>query len=933
MNKYNPDSRIFDNQLVILDSITKASATSGALIVEGGLSTKDTYVTGHVAINNVKITPNLEDILNERQVELTPSESWVDIGNFTFRNSLTRAFKATMFVTRQSPAQSSLWTLSGVYDNTAWKYQSMFTGDNMSDIDFRLIDNENTGQVQYMNNGTIITMRYTATTNADIGSDPTNSENILLTTAGSFVQGGLLYGGTDGTVNYSSELKYLNNRLTVGTSSNVLIESDATFQNFSNGGALTVMGDTSIAKDLIIGNRLGIGTTSPEYQLDVVGDMKISGGLTLGNLTLNNLSYTSNIFTLGNVFGTSTGRVGIGTTSPREVLDVRGNLNIGGSTTANYITFSGTLSDNGSSVIEGFTSGTPHTYIGERIYEAGTERSELILAKFNDPSSPTGPDRIRLLAGEIGFDLYTSTVNANASFESVGTLTTTRAMTILNNGNVGISTSSPTALLDLGQNDSLRKLVLQSFVSGNDHQFVGFGVSAGNIRYQIPGSTNAYVHYFEGGINSSSSKRIMIMRGDGLVGIGFDNPNSITATLDVNGSVTVREGLKITSNDPTINEVALDVGDRSGLKNRLTVFATNNQDKVLHFESNSGGTAALVLSRYDTNMYFSQYVTGGSYTISFTNNLGSTRGSYGTPFFVITSTGNIGMGTTAPLSKLHVAGDISLTSFGDWRIGDTSGNLGFFYNNTLIAYLNKNGTTGGSLNNFTGQHRCVLHDEYTEDMIGLIVCADSNEYVNMSNGTVRGKSAMTITESLPVVRLSTSSQSKTCFGVIAGLEEQRQDTFGTIVTPFLKESGDNRVYVNSVGEGGIWVTDQTGLLSSGDYMTTASIPGYATKQNGEYLTNYTVAKITRDCDFTNPQTPKYIIKRDINGQNVLDNNGRLIWEQDVGPSGEPLFEDSYRMRYLRPDGTVVSKSEYEMAIQNGEEVYRAAFIGCTYHCG
>jgi hypothetical protein len=61
-NSYNPNARIFDSQFVIRDSTTVASSTSGGLIVEGGLSAKDTYVTGDVLFNKVEFTPNLGDI-------------------------------------------------------------------------------------------------------------------------------------------------------------------------------------------------------------------------------------------------------------------------------------------------------------------------------------------------------------------------------------------------------------------------------------------------------------------------------------------------------------------------------------------------------------------------------------------------------------------------------------------------------------------------------------------------------------------------------------------------------------------------------------------------------------------------------------------------------------------------------------------------------
>ena len=140
--------------------------------------------------------------------------------------------------------------------------------------------------------------------------------------------------------------------------------------------------------------------------------------------------------TAGNIFSTS-GNVGIGTTNPGERLSVIGNLQVGGNTQSNYISFYGTNGDN--------PSGFNHSYIGERIY-GGTERSELLLFKGNDPDSTSGQDRIRLLSAEHRFDTYTSSLSG--TFDGIGTSGTTR-MTILNSGNIGIGTTTPSNILDI----------------------------------------------------------------------------------------------------------------------------------------------------------------------------------------------------------------------------------------------------------------------------------------------------------------------------------------------------------------------------------------------------------------------------------------------------------------------------------------------------
>ena len=57
-----------------------------------------------------------------------------------------------------------------------------------------------------------------------------------------------------------------------------------------------------------------------------------------------------------------------------------------------------------------------------------------------------------------------------------------------------------------------------------------------------------------------------------------------------------------------------------------------------------------------------------------------------------------------------------------------------------------------------------------------------------------------------------------------------------------KTSGSIRV--NSLGEGAVLISNLSGSLENGDYITTCEVPGYCGKQNDGLLHTYTVAKIT-----------------------------------------------------------------------------------------
>jgi hypothetical protein len=251
--------------------------------------------------------------------------------------------------------------------------------------------------------------------------------------------------------------------------------------------------------------------------------------------------------------------------------------------------------------------------------------------------------------------------------------------------------------------------------------------------------------------------------------------------------------------------------------------------------------------------------------------------------------GNVGIGTTAPSSILSVQGDISMGTgttattgvfrpsvYWNMYYDGTGGYARAFLENNNTWTLNVNGNdkmyirpdAGVLLDNFTGQHRCFVdgvHSRNIDDYVGLVVCANKNAFTSASFNTYKGNRAIQMDETLPDVSLSKVARDKSCFGVISHIEdeEKREDTYGSITIPVPKELGDTRVYINSVGEGAMWVVNTAGPLESGDYITTSNVAGYGQRQDDDILHNYTVAKITMDCDFNPPDIPVQRILKEL----------------------------------------------------------------------
>jgi hypothetical protein len=83
------------------------------------------------------------------------------------------------------------------------------------------------------------------------------------------------------------------------------------------------------------------------------------------------------------------------------------------------------------------------------------------------------------------------------------------------------------------------------------------------------------------------------------------------------------------------------------------------------------------------------------------------------------------------------------------------------------------------------------------------------------------------------------------------LSRKKKDkrVFGVMGAPKRSNNRPERLIVNSVGEGGIWVCSSNGNIENGDYITSSNHLGYGERQEEIYLCNYTVAKATINCNF------------------------------------------------------------------------------------
>ena len=232
--------------------------------------------------------------------------------------------------------------------------------------------------------------------------------------------------------------------------------------------------------------------------------------------------------------------------------------------------------------------------------------------------------------------------------------------------------------------------------------------------------------------------------------------------------------------------------------------------------------------------------------------------------------------------------------------------------------------------NFTGAHgnNNNFNFDVSDIHIGLIV-SSIGKYINEFKEIIP-----LINESVPIVGLSSINNDKAVIGVVSYYENT---------------NNINNYRINALGEGGIWISNINGNYNNGDYITSSSITGYGQKQTDDILHNYTVAKITCDCDFSLTKilsqklqlqqkndiiTVGLVEDRDEEHMIVRDANNNPVYEDALDGSGNQVYVYKFDTRFVDASGNITTDVNiYQSRIANGEVLYIACFVGCTYHCG
>jgi hypothetical protein len=616
---------------------------------------------------------------------------------------------------------------------------------------------------------------------------------------------------------------------------------------------------------------VGIGVLDPSHKLDVDGDINISSGSTLKVGGTPAVFSNWSVHTNGSDIYRPSGNVGVGTNAPVAKLNIQGT-----------------------------SKGAPPT--------SGSDGTSNGIFRLRDNFNVT------LDIGTLGASPWTTWLQV-ADSNGMGVEYPLALQP--NGGNVGIGINSPSSKLDVngtikagthmnGGNPHFAALIVSGGGSGSEQQPVAITNSYAESDTIIFCDRNPWVNYAIAHENHSND---FLMTGGGST-----NAISSYNVRDFDGT----QQTAYVKHRFDVDNAHLEIGG-------LLKAGLGNGGDLINFGTRSGQAAVYMVSANSTNDW-------DNYPAFYSSGEAEMRW-HGNP------------------------NDLNIRSDG-WVYGH------------------------GGFAPFTGVHTCNSY--FSEDKIGLIVCSNG-DYCTDDKRCKAWFNDIKIMNTSPLINLCTKEKDKSVFGVVGKIQNtykkiefirkldyeclppDQKELYEPLVTGYKHrktqqeitieeyDALENKKYfkpifeqakainydgstkfqvthVNSLGEGGIWVTNKSGNFENGDYITSSSVPGYGQRQDDDLLHNYSVAKITTNCGFTKITYTRRHIEQ-IEGIHQYDENNEPIYINEIDEDGNVIQDLKFKLRYLLPDGTQISEEEYTTRASMDEKVYIAAFVGCTYHCG
>ena len=361
-------------------------------------------------------------------------------------------------------------------------------------------------------------------------------------------------------------------------------------------------------------------------------------------------------------------RMGIGTTTPSTVLEVSstGVNGVDISQSASNASQSGRLFFTTNTASEGFalfnSNGTFQVNSGGIPNNtSGTNRISIIGSSGNVGIGTTSPtNKLQVTGGSVGIDseyMVRDNRNNTILLQSASTAASNRSLTIGNatysniivpNGNVGIGTTNPTALLTL-ESSSFDPYPGIDIKSTNTYpgSKIRFLDSSGSEVSTIESWSNPAISYLQLNHGYTSAFSSTLTLDDGF--LYLSTAGSERMRIDSSGNV----GIGTTSPGAKL-EVSSSSGGVLRLTSSDTSVAAGESIGRVEFKSNDASTGGNNVMGFVDCLATN---AGSTYALAF----GTGNAAAATEKMRINQSGNVGIGTTSPDSKLEVASTDSNT--------------------------------------------------------------------------------------------------------------------------------------------------------------------------------------------------------------------------------------------------------------------------------
>ena len=525
------------------------------------------------------------------------------------------------------------------------------------------------------------------------------------------------------------------------------------YVNGSNGALTTASSQSNLyflnltrsTTSLITAGNVGIGLTSPSHKLDVYSAagvdqvarfqspddgafIQIRDDDTLGQVTVKdgvmamglNSNYPAN--TMLNIL--NSGNVGIGTTSPETKLHVAG----GDVLISNGQYYSIESSTGGNYKVAGVTTGNVVAVGAIDYTSAGT-----IFAGGDNVSLTTGgvggSTRIKIASnGNVGIGTTSPTaalhVQKAISGGFAGTIYNTQAtggfglsvrggnsssqdalrvqnvggtylLNVKGDGNVGIGTTSPSASLHIGSSNGV---IFGSTAGAVGTSQITTASASSPVSSRFSFGTDGTGWQYRIAKNTAGTITDLLTIADsGNVGIGTTNPGY---PLDIVGFANSSSGFRVTDGtiDNRISWSSGNVGFFGTISNHPIAFNTNSIERVRITSSGNVGIGTTSPNSWAQLETTGTVAVGGILYIKSSQKIQGLTGFPGGAgnLSINPDGGNVGIGTTSPSEKLHVSGNLRVTgAFVDSSASVGSAGTVLSSTNTGTAWVGASGLPGG----------------------------------------------------------------------------------------------------------------------------------------------------------------------------------------------------------------------------------------------